>query len=333
LVSKIITLFLIITILSACSSSHQNFIPKISDKVVTDDSKNEISIITYNIDALWGKDEEKVVSLINYLNETKFDFITMQEVFDEDTRDRLIKNLDPSFYKALVPRVDYDCFPSSLSQDAGLFSASKFPMIDLSKYNFGEDTEFSYGAIHQMLSKFASISLDFLANKSVLGSLHQINDSTKLFLFTTHLQLFSPIFHKTAQLKQIHSFIENAVSEILKNNIVDSSTNLIVILTGDFNNNAYSKEDFEILKKFLGNPRDLHQEFNGEVHEYTKMSKWIGLIGLYGRFDYIFAYDSIGSMPLKKVNISSINVTDIVDEEEDSVSDHFAIIASLKIEY
>jgi len=82
LISKIITLFFIITILSACSSSHQKFIPKINDKVVTDDSKNEISIITYNIDALWSKDEEKVVSLINYLNETKFDFITMQEIFD-----------------------------------------------------------------------------------------------------------------------------------------------------------------------------------------------------------------------------------------------------------
>jgi len=326
---KKIILFFVLTLLSACSSPQQNFIPKINDKVITDDSKNEISIITYNIQALWGMEEQKIERLIKYLNETKFDFVAMQEVFDEDTRDRLIENLDSLFYKTLVPRVDYDCFPSNICQDAGLFSASQFPIIDLSQYNFGEETKFSSGAIHQMLPKFASISLDFLANKSVLGSLHQINDSTKLFLFTAHLQLFSSIFHKAAQLKQIHSFIVNAVLELLKNNIVDSSTNLIVLLTGDLNYNAYSEGDIETLKDYLGNPRDLHQEFNGNVQEYTKILEFIGL---YGRFDYIFAYDSIGSLPLRRVNITSINVTDIVDEEEDSVSDHFAIIASLKFE-
>ncbi len=326
---KIIKLTIVFTLLSACSSPQQIFIPKINDKVVTVDGKNDISIITYNIQTVWGKDKEKLESLINYLNEAKFDFVVMQELFDENTRGSLVENLDPVFYKALVPRIDYNCFPSLIFQDAGLFSASRFPIVDLSKYNFGEHIEFSDGAIHQMLIKEISISFDFLANKSVLGSLHNINDSTKLFLFTTHLQLFSSTFHRTLQLKQIHSFIVNAVYQIIKNNIVDSSTDLIVILTGDLNYNAYSDGDIEILKEQLGNPRDLHQEFNGEVQEYTKIVKWMSL---YGRFDYIFAYDSIGSMPLKKVSINSINVTDVIDKEHESISDHYAIIASLKIE-
>jgi endonuclease/exonuclease/phosphatase family metal-dependent hydrolase len=329
MIKKKIILVFALTLLSACSSSHQDFIPRINDMVVADNSKNEISIITYNIQALWEKEDEKVKSLVKYLNESKFDFVTMQEVFDEDNRDSLVENLDHSFYKSLVPRVDYDCFPANMSQDAGLFSASKFPIVDLSKYNFGEDTKFSNGAIHQMLSKYVSISFDFLANKSVLGSLHQVNDSTQLFLFTTHLQLFSSIFHKAYQLKQIRSFITNAVSKVVENKIVNNPTNLIVILTGDFNYNAYSEEDYKIVKHFLGNPRDLHKEFNGDVHEYTKILEWIGL---YGRFDYIFAYDSIGSVPMRKVHINSINVTDVIDEEEESVSDHYAIIASLKIE-
>ena len=329
MIKKIIILFFVLTLLSACSSSHQNFIPKINDRVVADNSKNEISIITYNIQALWEKEDEKVKSLAKYLNESKFDFVTMQEVFDEDNRDSLVENLDHSFYKSLVPRVDYDCFPANMSQDAGLFSASKFPIVDLSKYNFGEDTKFSDGAIHQMLPKFVSISFDFLANKSVAGSLLQINDSTKLFLFTTHLQLFSSVYHKASQVNQIRSFITDAVSKVVENNIVNSPTNLIVLLTGDFNYNAYDENDIEILKKFLGNPRDLHQEFNGEVHEYTKILEWIGL---YGRFDYIFAYDRIGSVPMRKVRINSINVTDVIDSEEESVSDHYAIIASLKID-
>ena len=84
MIKKKIILVFVLTLLSACSSSHQDFIPKKNNKVVTDDSKNEISIITYNIQALWGKEEEKIASLIKYLNETKFDFLTMQEIFDED---------------------------------------------------------------------------------------------------------------------------------------------------------------------------------------------------------------------------------------------------------
>ena len=143
------------------------------------------------------------------------------------------------------------------------------------------------------------------------------------------MQLFSSIFHKASQLKQIRSFITNAVSKVVENKIVNNPTNLIVILTGDFNYNAYDEKDIEIVKHFLGNPRDLHQEFNGDVHEYTKILEWIGL---YGRFDYIFAYDRIGSVPMRKVRINSINVTDVIDSEEESVSDHYAIIASLKID-
>ncbi len=85
MIKKLIILGFVLTLFSACSSSHQDFIPKINDRVVADDSENEISIITYNIQALWGMEEEKIVSLIKYLNETKFDFVTMQEIFDEDT--------------------------------------------------------------------------------------------------------------------------------------------------------------------------------------------------------------------------------------------------------
>jgi len=325
---KIIVIFFALTLFSACSSSHQNFIPKINDKVVADKSQNEISIITYNIQALWEKEDYKVKSLTKYLNQSKYDFVTMQEVFDEDNRNSIVSNLDHSFYKTLIPRVDYDCFPANISQDAGLFSASRFPMVDLSSYNFGEDVKFTNGAINQMLSKFASVSLDFLANKSVLGSLYEINDSTKLFLFTTHLQLFSSVYHKASQVNQIRSFITDAVSEAVEKKVVNSPANLVVLLTGDFNYNAYEKGDIELLKRFLGNPRDLHQEFNGEVYEYTKIIEWIGL---YGRFDYIFAYDKIGAVPMRKVYINSISVTDVIDKNEESVSDHYAVIASLKI--
>lgn len=323
---KSLAILLILLLIIACSSSKPILILNNNDRTIVDTNNTEMSIITYNIQTVFGKGEEKVEELINYLNKTNFDFITMQEVFDENTRNNLVQKLKPNIYKSVIPRVDYNSFPSNICQDSGLFSASSFPIIDLSNYDFGEEIEFSNGAIHQMLVKEFSISLDFLANKSILGTLHEINDSTKLFLFTTHLQAISSRFHKTFQLGQIYSFIANSVATVLKNKIIESSENLIVLLTGDLNYNAYSEGDVETLKNYLGGPKDLHKEYNDSLEEYTLTSR---LLGFYRRVDYIFAYDNIGLIPLRKVRASSINVFDVIDADNSSVSDHLALKATL----
>ncbi|MCK5456095.1 MAG: hypothetical protein KAI45_03145 [Melioribacteraceae bacterium] len=319
----------LLLIISSCSSN-VDFKYAVNDSVVVSNSeRNEISLITYNTQTVFGKEDSKLNGLSDYLNNQSYDFITLQEVFDEDDRESLVKNVINSKYKASIPRVDYASFPSSLCQDAGLFSSSKYPLEDLSNIDFGENTERTNGAIHQMLFKEFSISFDFLSNKSVLGTLHKINDSTKLFLFTTHLQALSSRRHKTNQLKQIKAFIDNAVYTIFENGVVTNPQNLIVLLTGDFNYNAYSKSDFEILHKYLGRPRDLYKEFNPVIQEYTLIIKFLGL---FRRVDYIFAYDYIGKIPLRKVRVKSINVTDVVDKDNESVSDHLALKATLIIE-
>ena len=292
-------------------------------------SKNEFSIITYNIASAFGKDEEKVKSLSNYFRTHNYDFVVMQEVFDEDVRDQLLDGFDNSIYLSRIPRIDYSSFPTNISQDAGLFSVSRFPLVDLTEIDFGGDVEKTNGAIHQLLQKNFSISLDFLANKSILGSLHQINDSTKIFLFTTHLQAISSRFHKTYQLEQIYKFIVNAVYKVIKEGVVESPNNLLVLLVGDLNYDAYTENDVNTLKSYLGNPRDLHKEFNSQLEEYTLYIKWVGL---YRRVDYIFAYNNIGLIKLGKVKARSINVTDITDGENGSVSDHLALKATLVIE-
>ncbi len=316
-------------VISSCSSNVE-FNYAVNDPVVVNKiDKNEISLITYNTQTIFGKEDSKLNGLSNYLNNQLYDFITLQEVFEEDARESLVKSVINSKYNASIPRVDYASFPSSLCQDAGLFLASKYPLIDLSKIDFGENSEASNGAIHQMLFKEFSISLDFLSNKSVLGTLHQINDSTKLFLFTTHLQALSSRRHKTNQLKQIKAFIESAVYTLLKNGVVANPNNLIVLLTGDFNYNAYDESDFETLSKYLGRPRDLYMESNSIIQEYTLIIKFLGL---YRRVDYIFAYDYIGKIPLRKVKVKSINVTDLVDQENESVSDHLALKATIVID-
>ncbi len=316
-------------VLSSCSSN-VDFNYAVNDSVIVNKNEtNEISLITYNTQAVFGKEDSKLNGLSEYLNNQSYDFITFHEVFGEDARESLLKNVINSKYKASIPRVDYTSFPSSLCQDAGLFSASKYPLINLSNIDFGENTEISNGVIFQMLFKEFSFSFDFLSNKSVLGTLHQINDSTKLFLFTTHLQALSSKRHKTNQLKQIKAFIENAVYTLLKNGVVTNPKNLIVLLTGDFNYNAYSESEFEKVHKYLGRPRDLYKEFNPVIQEYTLIIKFLGL---YRRVDYIFAYDYLGKIPLRKVRVKSINVTDVVDKDNESVSDHLALKATLFIE-
>ncbi len=326
---KSVSFFVVgIFIINACIEP-PIFKAKVNDENNFNNSENEISLITYNIQTVYGKNEKKLISLSDYLDNQLFDFVLLQEVFDEDARKYLVENVDPSYYRSIIPRVDYDSFPTNIYQDAGLYSASKFPIIDLSNIDFGENTVISNGAIHQMLIKEFSISLDFMANKSVLGTLYQIDDSTKLFLFTTHIQAISSKRHKRTQLKQIQAFIENAAITVLKNKVVESSQNLIVLLTGDFNYDAYDNSDVDIMQQNLGSPRDLYQEFNNDLKEYTLIIK---LFNLYKRFDYIFAYDEIGPIQLKKVRVKSINVTDVVDKDENSISDHLAIKATLAID-
>ncbi len=180
-----------------------------------------------------------------------------------------------------------------------------------------------------MLIKEFSPTFDLFANKSVLGSLHQINDSTKLFMFTTHLQAISSRRHRTTQLKQIQAFIENAVLTILKNKVIEKPGNLVVLLTGDFNYDAYEENYVETLQKFLGKPRDLHREFNLDNKEYSMVFK---LFGFYRRFDFIFAFDEIGEIPLRKVKVKSINITDVSDYQGKSISDHLALKAVLHVD-
>jgi hypothetical protein len=264
---------------------------------------------------------------MTYINTQQYDFVIFQELFDESARDYIITNIDQDIYGSMVSRVDYNSFPEIIFQDAGLFLMSKYQQIDLSDVPFDDQVSVSEGAVHMNLRKEISLSTDFLANKSIMGSLHQIADSTHLFIFTTHVQALGSISHKREQYRQIRDFIEYATYAVVKAGIIKSPQNMIVLLTGDFNSDAYDEDKVETLIQELGNPRDLHHEMNPEKKEYTMMFK---LLNMYKRFDYIFAYDKIGSVPLKIVNVQSINATDIKNDQNNSISDHLAIKASLQ---
>ncbi len=288
-------------------------------------STNEISLVTYNIKAIYDKEEDQVNNLMTFINNGQFDFVLFQELFDESMRDDIIEKSDTGHFRAFISRVDYNSFPEFIFQDAGLFVMSKYPRIDLSEIDFSNETSSSNGMIHMILDKEISKTNDFLANKSILGSLFQISDSTQLFLFTTHVQAIGTTEHKEYQLGQIGEFIYSAVDSAISSKLAQSE-NLVVILAGDFNSNAYSYDRFLRLKKLLGNPRDLHMEHNGNNKEYTfrfrsrKPSR---------RFDYIFAYDQIDENILRKVSVKTIGVQDVKDNEGVSISDHAALKANL----
>ncbi len=317
---------ILIIYLTACSPA-VTFQPPVNDPVVAGKTGGgKLSILTYNIQSVFGKNTSKLDALLEYIDQSEFDFVLLQELFDEDARNYILKNINRDAYKSVVSRVDYDSFPENLFQDAGLFLMSKYQQIDLSVIDHNDDVSVTDGAIHMVLSKELSVSTDFLANKSVMGSLHQLDDSTQIFIFTTHLQALGSRSHKRRQYREISNFIDYAVYNVVETGMIRSSENMIVLSTGDFNSDGYDEADLEAMTTFLGSPRDLHGEFNPSTQEYTMMFR---LFNMYKRFDYIFAYDQVMQMPMKKVITQSINVTDVKNKSNDSLSDHLALKASL----
>jgi endonuclease/exonuclease/phosphatase family metal-dependent hydrolase len=317
---------MVIYLIVSCSPSI-NYHPPVNDPLeIHGTADDQISLVTYNIQSIFGKNESKLNALTDYINKEQYDFVLFQELFDEGARNKILNKIDKHFYKSVVSRVDYDSFPEMLFQDSGLFLMSKYPQVNLSKLRFDPAVTVSEGAIHMILNKELSLSTDFLANKSIMGSLHRLNESTHLFIFTTHVQALGSRSHKRRQYRQIREFIEYAIYAVLKAGIVESSNNMVVLLTGDFNSDAYDEDKLETLLKDLGEPRDLHQESNPAQKQYTMMLK---LFNMYKRFDYIFAYDNVGSFSLKKVKIHSINATDVKGIEDISISDHLALKASI----
>lgn len=321
---SVTTLTLFSCVLMSCSSIdyfHRNS----NTEIDAFSSTNEISLVTYNIKAIYEKEESQIDSLMSFVNDNKFDFVVFQELFDESTRDDIIEKADPEFYNTFISRVDYNSFPEFIFQDAGLFMMSRYQRIDLSGIHFGDDIKNSNGVIHMILDKEYSRTNDFLANKSVLGALFDLDDSTKVFLFTTHVQAAGTREHKEYQLTQIKDFIFTAINNVIEKNLVNNPQNLVVILAGDFNSNAYDIDRFVQFQKVLGNPRDLHKDYHKTNEEYS-------FRGRGRRYDYILNYDKIDDNDLKKVSAKSINVENVLDGNGEAISDHRGIKAILKVD-
>ena len=89
--------------------------PPINDPLVLNEHDNhQISILSYNIQTIFGKDEGKVEALLDYINTQKYDFVLLQELFDESVRNHIVSNINKDVYRSLVSRIDYDSFPENI---------------------------------------------------------------------------------------------------------------------------------------------------------------------------------------------------------------------------
>ncbi|MCB0751692.1 MAG: hypothetical protein KDC52_09475, partial [Ignavibacteriae bacterium] len=107
---------LILLFLGSCTSV--DYIILNDNKI---DSQSDIGIITFNIKAIYEKEELQIDDLMKLINNGTNDFVVFQELFDESTREKIIERADRNKFSTVIARVDYNSFPEFIFQDAGLF--------------------------------------------------------------------------------------------------------------------------------------------------------------------------------------------------------------------
>ncbi|MFT4534023.1 MAG: endonuclease/exonuclease/phosphatase family metal-dependent hydrolase [Saprospiraceae bacterium] len=330
--NRIIEIFgclLVLSLICSCSTKkgvEKAVLPVYANKIPLnlDVESNELGILTYNIKAIGAKNKEETDALIEYVRKEEFSIILLQEVFSDKTRHQLIESLEQE-YPHHVDRVDYPGFWRSICYNAGLTILSRYSMVDISSVNFGEKIENKGHFFHQILPKEVSLSLDFMSNKSILGTLIALPNNRSLLAFTTHTQALGSTKHKANQYRVIYEFIKKSIAELTLTGIIDPSKTA-VILTGDLNTNAYWENQYGELLNHLKHPNDIHFLHNVEKEEYSFNAT---IFNMLFRFDYIFNYDRVGQYNMLPLEIKSAQVTDVrVDNK--SISDHLPIISVLK---
>ena len=283
-------------------------------------TSTSFTIISYNVQAFLFKNNTKLKRILYHLLGEDYSIISLQELLAESSRDKYTTVLMKT-YKTLIDRFDGHNFPNNMMQDSGLFIASKFPKVSLKQLGLSYSDKNS--SLFLILKKQASLTLDFLANKSVTATRLELNSKKRLLLISTHTQAWGSRKHKLFQLKQIKLFIEKITISIIAKQIVLKS-DLSIVLTGDFNMDSYDSDtNYSEMLKSLGNPRDLHKEFHRDTKQFSWTTK-----NPQRRYDYIFSYDSIESYQINKIKVNSISVFDVKTAGK-NCSDHHPIKARL----
>jgi endonuclease/exonuclease/phosphatase family metal-dependent hydrolase len=307
----------------------------------------KLRFLTYNLAMLpWplGKlKEERAEKFADEIlgKNPGYDFICLQEIFDESIRRYLAERLKNEY----PYMIEKSASPFLLNQDSGMFFASRFPVLHHSFVEF-EDKSLK--------------SSDALADKGILDISFQLdpgNDKKILYVFVTHLQsteLLPPASFASVrikQLSQIRGYIENALESGRK---TYPPSGMSAILLGDFNVISGTGEYNDMLK-ILGNPDDLFLVKNTGQDGFT----WNSKENLYIRFtnendndlerlDYIFTFNripyadqnrrkngvEIGKIKCESCNLFTPRANGALKELPDNcdLSDHYGLEAFVQID-
>ena len=219
------------------------------------DTINKIRIATYNTQIIIGKVsksklEHLSLSLISMKDE--IDILCLQEVFVEDGRNYLMKNLK-RVWPHCIHKSGEDLFAF---EDSGLMFFSKYP---ITSYVFH-----SYPKL---------IGTDILADKGYLQVKVKINKTKTLTIVNTHLQSDYGIKNKDG------AVVRHQQLEILKKQKCD-------ILLGDLNV-IYNTLEYKKMTKILNHLKDVYSSTNKDT-SLLEIGERPNTHKDYGALDYIF---------------------------------------------
>lgn len=307
-----------------------------------------LKILSYNIrQHNLSKSKKRAKALVERLNaEPLCDVICLQEVFDESARKILRKGLQNNFPfqkpKSGTEIPDWIPILGWFDEDSGLFFASRYP--------FNE----SDGKIMHAFERFSDPgrqTTDFISKKGIFTASLDVNGKD-ILVFNTHLQSGEFPAIRENQLRQIQSCITRKSlkwSEIREEPGAFHG-DFSVIIVGDFNidETLRSEEYKNMTTRFLHKPRDLYRELRtdrGASPGFTWGGQENSLFprDSQKRLDYIISFDTIpipedvrppdGSdeVQINRVALKEIEVVKYKDEEDNDLSDHYAVVAEIEI--
>lgn len=252
--------------------------------------------------------------IAQYLKETDYDFIFLQEAFTKYSYRHLVQeisevypfNTGSPFRRPLLP------------VNSGLVIFSKYPLKDTVIYPY-----------------YGMREADRFSSKGALVSIATLEDGTEVQLCNTHLQAQKHRgLIRARQLRKIQSMVLEQFKQKDKP----------LILAGDFNIGKYHDQEFEGMMAILNQFDVRTMEAQGELRYTTDYEtndmkqRYSEPDSLNDFIDYIFAFSSDQS-PLKFNHLKVINIKGSYDlfsqpdwqEKTYSLSDHHAVEAIINI--
>jgi len=258
----------------------------------------ELNILSWNIGDLpiiekLKNNNNRIISISNSLDNSKFDIIILEEAFIYKSRE-IIKNKLKNYSFEYGPVNNKN---NILRFNGGIWILSKIPLKVIKEITFKN-----------------SVGLDYLSKKGAILLEGEINNE-KFQLIATHLQSSKS---QNIQIKQLTEIYENLVEPY-------SNTEIPQIICGDFNLNIHSKYYYSILNllNLSINKNDVikgvtFDDINNDVYKSRNEPSMI---------DYILLRNS------NNINNINRNVVVFKNKWKKGIylSDHNAIEANIKL--